>query len=96
MSEKEKYKLDYKKVCYYLLHYFTLLTREKVDDITPDDLKHAYLHFSKIIHPDKSKSDPESNEKFIGLKKAYDILLKERFPPKVNIDELWKKITKWS
>jgi penicillin-binding protein-related factor A (putative recombinase) len=59
---------DYTKVCYELLYNFVILKYE--GNFSINNIKKAYKHFSKIIHPDVNKLDSDSNRKFICLEKA--------------------------
>jgi len=43
-------------------------------DATQDDIKKAYRNLARKLHPDVNKDDPNSQEKFIEAKEAYDVL----------------------
>ncbi len=74
---------DYYQIIFRLLDNYLKIKLRKKNDMAAiyhsKDLKQAYLHFSKILHPDLNKKDPEATEKFKALKEVYNILNKEWF-----------------
>ena len=44
------------------------------EDATLDEIKSSYKHLALQCHPDKNKQDPNANEKFSEISKAYKIL----------------------
>jgi molecular chaperone DnaJ len=53
--------------------YYTILGIEK--DATEEEIKIAFRRLAKKYHPDLNRRDPLAKDKFIELKKAYDILI---------------------
>ena len=39
-----------------------------------DEIKRAYRHLARKLHPDLNKTDPKAKEKFIELQEAYEVL----------------------
>ena len=77
MREKERLKNakpNYYTVFFQLLSNYARMISGK-QYISIDDIKKAYFHFSKIVHPDSNKNDPEAMKKFITLKEVYDYAL---------------------
>ncbi|AFZ79653.1 DNAj domain containing protein [Theileria equi strain WA] len=56
------------------LTYYEVLEVEK--DCTPEDIRHAFYHFARIFHPDKSGNSKYSWV-FNEIKNAYDVLSNE-------------------
>ena len=54
---------------------FTILGIEK--DATDGEIKKAYRKMSKIHHPDVNRDDPEADQKFMMIAKAYNTLTDE-------------------
>lgn len=52
-------------------------------DCSLDDIKNAYRHLCKIYHPDKN---PDDNDKFIEIKKAYETLSDEELRKEYDLD----------
>ena len=54
-------------------------------DCSLDDIKNAYRQLCKIYHPDRN---PENNDRFIEIKKAYDTLSDEILRKEYDLDLL--------
>lgn len=54
-------------------------------DCTLEDIKNAYRQLCKIYHPDRN---PEDKDRFIEIKKAYDILSDEELRKEYDLDLL--------
>ena len=54
-------------------------------DCTLEDIKNAYRQLCKIYHPDRN---PDDNNKFIEIKKAYDTLSDEELKKEYDLDLL--------
>lgn len=67
-----EYKPDYRQIFIDLLRNYLKVKVNDLSSLLPDDLKRSYLFFSKLIHPDLNKEDSKANEKFVGLRKAYE------------------------
>jgi curved DNA-binding protein CbpA len=52
--------------------YYEILNVQRSADI--DTIKRNYRSLAKKYHPDKNKSDPKANEKFIEITRAYETL----------------------
>ncbi len=52
--------------------YYEVLNVSK--DASEDDIKRAYRHLARQLHPDLNKTDPKAKEKFIELQEAYEVL----------------------
>lgn len=54
------------------MDYYKLLEVSK--DATTKQIKSAYRKLAKKMHPDKNKDDPDANEKFQELARAYEVI----------------------
>jgi len=54
-------------------NYYEILGVEK--DASDEEIKLAYRKLAKKYHPDVNKTDPNTREKFIEIKEAYDVLI---------------------
>ena len=52
--------------------YYQLLGIDKTADSR--DIRKAFKRLAVIMHPDKNPDDPEAQDKFLNLKKAYEVL----------------------
>lgn len=52
-------------------------------DCSLEDIKNAYRQLCKIYHPDKN---PDNEDKFLEIKKAYDILVDEELRKEYDLD----------
>ena len=52
--------------------YYTLLNISK--DASADDIKKSFRVLAHSFHPDKNPGDPESEEKFKDISRAYEVL----------------------
>ena len=54
-------------------------------DCSLEDIKNAYRQLCKIYHPDRN---PENNDRFVEIKKAYDTLADEELRKEYDLDLL--------
>jgi curved DNA-binding protein CbpA len=54
------------------VNYFEILG--VAPDASPADLKRAFRALSRKYHPDRNQDDPEAEEKFKKVKRAYEVL----------------------
>ena len=52
-------------------------------DCSLDDIKNAYRQLCKLYHPDRN---PDNEDKFLEIKKAYDILVDEELRKEYDLD----------
>eukprot|EP00105_Crassostrea_gigas_P011037 XP_011426534.1 PREDICTED: uncharacterized protein LOC105327642 isoform X3 [Crassostrea gigas] len=59
------------------------------------EIKAAYIELCKKYHPDANPNDPQAQQKFVELQKAYEILSEEKtlkdLPAGVTMDEIIKE-----
>ncbi len=53
--------------------YYKVLGVEK--DASKEEIKKAFLKLAKKYHPDVNRTDTNAKDKFIEIKKAYDVLI---------------------